>query len=492
MCGIVLRVFVNQWNHLPGLFLPFSMRGRLGRLALRAGRVFAAVVPILVLVSVMTATLPLFAQEAGVSVSLLKSADRSTPQAWSASFDAEAKTLHDLLKTYMRDPTTANVQAYLNQLKVLRDFFELDAVPAAFRTAVGNEAIAELIDILNRLPASQLSADAVNDGSMVDQRRWAIPGTEIVLVRRAEGADEGNFVIQSEVIAKLPGYHDQIMPLPLLRETDFSDMRSVQANLTGPFFPRPVAVALSSWLDAPMLGVPSWKLVVAFLALLLTLGANVIASRLIRLTERRKSKVGIAFLKLLGPLLLAVSFVALSLFCQAQLMIQGYATLVVLLVRNLCQIIAAAWAVLSLANLITEFLIGSEMFPDQKMDAHLTRLIGKTVGIFGAIAVVVFGLGTVGVPTAGIITSLGIGGVGLAFATRVTMENLFGGFVLLIDRPFRIGDHIKIISGEGIVTEIGARSCRIETLEGNTLTIPNGALSASAITRIQAAPADSP
>ncbi|SEM44550.1 Mechanosensitive ion channel [Gemmobacter aquatilis] len=454
---------------------------------------FHAIVAVMALTASLLAPQPAVAQESGSVVSLLKGPDRSSPQAWIASFTAEAATLELLLRAYASDATNANLLAYSSQQGVLRQFFDLNTVPAAFQTTVGNEAVAQMIDILNRLPDTQISAETAPPGAAVDPKPlWAIPATDIVLIRRMEGADAGNYVIPREVIVKLPDYHRRAMDLPLLHETDFPRMRQVQANLTGPLVPQTAARALSEWLDAPLLGAPSWKLLVAFLAALFTIGGNIAVHRFVKAATGRHSAVVAASLKLSGPLLLAGSFVTLAAFCQTQLIIQGYAALVVAVLRNLFLIGSGAWAVLALANIGTEIHIRSKTGPDRGMDTHLARLIGQTFGVVGVIAVVAYGLGTLGIPTAGIITSLGVGGVGIAFATRVTMENLFGGFVLLIDRPFRIGDRIKITAGEGVVTDIGARSCRIKTLDGHTLTIPNGALSASAITNIRTPPSGQP
>jgi MscS family membrane protein len=454
---------------------------------LRVRAVLLLLVATVVLCGSLLAPRTGLAQENRNQVWLLKGSDRSTPQAWITSFTSEAARLEALMREYEANRTSASLLRYSKQLEVLQRFFDLDAVPAAFRETVGNDAAVQMIDILNRLPTAQIQPAATMPGAepWVTGPVWAIPGTEIVLVRRQDGSDAGNFVMPADVIAQLPNFHVQIMSLPSLRETEFDDMQSIQANLTGPLFPRQVAAALSRWLDAPLFGVPAWKLLVSIVAFLATVAGDVVVLRLIAAAAEHRSADSSAVLKILGPLTFGGSFVALSLFNQSQLILQGHALVAWLALRSLCVIIAAAWGIMSLANICAEFLIGSEVGRENEMNAHLTRMIGKTLGFFGALAVLIYGLGTLGVPAAGVITSLGIGGVGVAFATRVTMENLFGGFLLLIDRPFQIGDDIKTKDGDGRVTKIGVRYCHIETPDGDTLTIPNGSLSSSAITRVR-------
>jgi MscS family membrane protein len=81
-----------------------------------------------------------------------------------------------------------------------------------------------------------------------------------------------------------------------------------------------------------------------------------------------------------------------------------------------------------------------------------------------------------GYPAASLITGLGVGGVALALAAQKTVENLFGSVSIGVDKPFRIGDFVKIDDFTGTVELIGLRSTRIRTLDRTLITIPNGRL----------------
>ncbi len=77
----------------------------------------------------------------------------------------------------------------------------------------------------------------------------------------------------------------------------------------------------------------------------------------------------------------------------------------------------------------------------------------------------------------GLIASLGIGGLAVAFAAQRTLEQLLGGIVLYIDRPFVIGDYIGIKETFGKVESIGLRSTKIRISgRGTLMVIPNNAL----------------
>lgn len=75
-----------------------------------------------------------------------------------------------------------------------------------------------------------------------------------------------------------------------------------------------------------------------------------------------------------------------------------------------------------------------------------------------------------------IVAGLGVGGLALAFAAKDTIGNLFGAVTLLLDRPFKMGDWIKVGASEGEVIEIGIRTTLIRTSADTVITLPNASL----------------
>lgn len=76
----------------------------------------------------------------------------------------------------------------------------------------------------------------------------------------------------------------------------------------------------------------------------------------------------------------------------------------------------------------------------------------------------------------GFIAGLGISGVAFALMAQDTFSNLFGGFIIVLDRPFAIGDWIQTSSVEGIVEDITFRSTKIRTFSMAVATVPNSKL----------------
>lgn len=77
------------------------------------------------------------------------------------------------------------------------------------------------------------------------------------------------------------------------------------------------------------------------------------------------------------------------------------------------------------------------------------------------------------VNVATLIAGLGVGGIAIAFAAKESLENLLASFMVMIDKPFRIGDWVKIGTVEGVIEKVGFRSSRIRTFDKSVIILPN-------------------
>lgn len=87
----------------------------------------------------------------------------------------------------------------------------------------------------------------------------------------------------------------------------------------------------------------------------------------------------------------------------------------------------------------------------------------------------------IGYDLSGLITGLGLGTVVLTLAAQDTVKSLLGGFVIFADKPFKVGDYIKVNSYQGTVEDMTLRSTRIRQLDDSVLQIPNSVIASSFI-----------
>jgi len=103
------------------------------------------------------------------------------------------------------------------------------------------------------------------------------------------------------------------------------------------------------------------------------------------------------------------------------------------------------------------------------------RVVLWTVAIYVAIA------GIIQPPYATVITVMASVGIAIGLASQDVLKNLFGGVMLILDRPFQVGDKIQFQDHYGEVQQIGLRSSRIVTPGDSVVTIPNGELVKNAV-----------
>jgi MscS family membrane protein len=97
------------------------------------------------------------------------------------------------------------------------------------------------------------------------------------------------------------------------------------------------------------------------------------------------------------------------------------------------------------------------------------------------LAAVLAGLAVLGVNLTATLAGVGIGGLAIAFAAQKSLENLFGGFVVLSDKILSVGDVIRVGTVQGEVEDVTLYATRVRTLDRTVVSIPNGVLATSQI-----------
>jgi len=134
---------------------------------------------------------------------------------------------------------------------------------------------------------------------------------------------------------------------------------------------------------------------------------------------------------------------------------------------------AAIWASYRAVDLGCGHLAWRAARSANRFDDVLVPLLRRSLKIVVTVVAIAF-LATRWVEDLwGVVAGLSIGSLAIGFAARDSIENLFGTFTVLIDKPFEIGDWITIDDIEGTVEEVGFRSTRIRTFYDSLYTVPN-------------------
>jgi small-conductance mechanosensitive channel len=108
-----------------------------------------------------------------------------------------------------------------------------------------------------------------------------------------------------------------------------------------------------------------------------------------------------------------------------------------------------------------------------RVDTGTQILIRRFLSIGILVSGVLIVLGTLGASPAGLVTVIGAVGLAFSLAMQDILKNFFAGVYLLLERPFRVGDRVKVKDQEGTVENIGVRTTTLRTVENVQVLVPN-------------------
>ncbi len=143
--------------------------------------------------------------------------------------------------------------------------------------------------------------------------------------------------------------------------------------------------------------------------------------------------------------------------------------------------LAAVWLGHRVVEIFSFYFHEKASLTESKFDDIIIPLATKTTFVLVYIFGILLIAASLTIDVTGILAGLGIGGLAFAFAAKDTLANFFGSIMLVLDRPFDIGDVITTGDIEGVVVEVGFRSTRIRTFYDSIITVSNGELMNRAI-----------
>jgi len=237
-----------------------------------------------------------------------------------------------------------------------------------------------------------------------------------------------------------------------------------------------------SWGSRPVFGIELWRYVALLVALLLTfLGARIarwlLRDYLLRLAARTHWRVDDLVLEgAVEPTSLFLT--VLGVYVAVMFVMAGHApAMLQLYFRRICCAVAAGailWYAYRLVGIVDHLLRRFARRTDTEFDDSFIDVMRKTLRVFVlVVGAMVIGKNVLKWDITALLASAGVVGLAVAFAAQDTVANFFGTLMLLLDKPFRVGERVVIDGMEGPVEAIGFRSTRIRTLDGHQVTIPN-------------------
>jgi MscS family membrane protein len=140
-------------------------------------------------------------------------------------------------------------------------------------------------------------------------------------------------------------------------------------------------------------------------------------------------------------------------------------------------IVGVSWLVIRFSDIVSDLgsrrLLLKQASGKMALLAFGRRMFKLLVVLIAAIVLLRY----VGVNVTAMLTGLGIGGVALALAAQKTIENFFGGILIIMRDVVRVGDACKLADQTGNIEDVGFSATRVRTLDRTVVSVPNGLLS---------------
>lgn len=248
--------------------------------------------------------------------------------------------------------------------------------------------------------------------------------------------------------------------------------------------------SLLAWTETTGLGerVAPWMLqvgAVVFLTLLAGLVVSVLLGRVVRRLERTRNLYDDAVVgALVLPLRMLIYLQGLSVAVQIAAA-QGESALFDLIgpLRSLGVVMLLGWFLIRAIGRVEAKILDPKIPAGEDVDRTTLSAVTKLLRATVFVTVALIALQTFGISVSGVLAFGGVGGIAIGFAARDLLANFFGGLMIYLDKPFRVGEWVRSPDREieGTVERIGWRMSVIRTFDKRPLYVPNSIFNTIAI-----------
>jgi len=394
----------------------------------------------------------------------LEPPDRSSPRATLTSFLSSVDRAWELY--------SAKSPGFEEPFRNARECIDLSDVPPLVFDEVSAETALILKEVLDRIELPPM--DEIPDAPAVrvlNLERWTIPHTEIRLVRITDGENKGEWLFSAGTVWRIDEFYARIRHLPYQPGRSGGHIEQLRAG-TSAVVLKKLVEAFPSTMNREVGGMMVWQwiglgLLIAFM--LLAIAGIAWVSRRWRTSGRLWHR--------LADFAVPLAMVCVPLFSRLMMRrlfdLPGTPALMVRLVFSVVGYLGLAWLMAVLITRLGELTVRIWFREARPLKKQLIRVIFRIITIVVVTGITLKALQILGVPIAGLIAGLGVGGLAIALAAQSTLENFIGGIILYADQPVKVGDICNFGDRRGTVEDVGLRSVRIRTIDNTVVTVPN-------------------
>ncbi|QYY34703.1 mechanosensitive ion channel family protein [Ruficoccus sp. ZRK36] len=416
--------------------------------------------------------------------------DTRSPRATLESFFYLIDSYYTLISA---DGVTWDNQDDLDNIALeLADLFDMDDVPVNFQADAAIEASVYLAEYLSRrempplneIPNQDEMAAAMKAGKLPVYR---IPGTPIEIARINHGDLEGHYLFVNTLLTDAKSLYDQAENYPYLSD-QFQGFYELYFLTPGPMIPASYIRNLPHWMTIDIYEQTIWQWTFTLFGFAMLIGIVYLLGRLIKRVCRSWEPLALNTAHLSLPVVTIILTKVLIYLLDEQIYLTGEAWKFIIMLSDIIVLIATIIIIIVLGSIAASAVTKSSQLQSRRIDQYLIRLGIRILSIVIAIGVMVQGLQRLGFSGATLLAGASVSGLAVALAAQSTLKNILGSIMIVLDKPFVIGNRVKIKSFDGVVEEIGLRSTRLRTLDGHLVSIPNDELSCTDIENVSSRP----
>jgi MscS family membrane protein len=360
----------------------------------------------------------------------------------------------------------------------------LEKEPPALREIMALYATLYLKETLDRIEIPP--EDEIPDAKAVRTEKissWSIPYTEITIALVKDASSVERFLFTGDTVRNAEKYYDKVKDLPYTPQSGGGALVN-QLRASGSLLvSRAFIERLPSWAKSDFYGQAGWQwiglifyfcLAAGMIFLLYKCGGAALGILDKKFSLNLKHSVG----GLILPLALIVfSKIGLGFMVYGLRILNADVYLPIAYMFLVISYAGRIWLISAVLNRIAAAFVWVGGIVRGGVDDQLVRIGFQALSVV-IIGVMIINLGArLGLPTYSFLTGLGIGGIAVALAGREALSNIIGTIMIVLDRPFKLGDYIVLGEGErGEVAEVGLRSTRIKTRDDILISIPNSVI----------------